>query len=88
MYKLGKILGSEIGSFKSETECWKKEIVMPTAFGDGEESGKRSAFLGALFISEKGRTICIWCRDTRELVGPGSAPGEQKANLVCSSKGC
>lgn len=43
------------------------------------------SFFLPLFISEKGSAICVWFRDTSEA---GSAPGEQKANLVCSSKGC
>lgn len=60
----------------------QKTTALQTAFG---ESGGRSAFLCAPFISEKGSTICIWFRDTSDA---GSAPGEQKANLICSSKGC
>lgn len=39
----------------------------------------------AIHFQKKGSTICIWFGDTSEA---GSAPGEQKANLVCSSKGC
>lgn len=60
----------------------QKTTALQAAFG---ESAERSAFLCALFISEKGSAICIWFRDTSDA---GSAPREQKANLICSSKGC
>lgn len=66
----------------------KKIYRNADGFWVSKKSGKQSAFLCALFISEKSRTICIWCRDNQRDGEAGSAPGEQKGNLVCSSRGC
>lgn len=71
---------------KSEVSYVNWALTKNYGFADGfGGSGGRGAFLCELFILEKDSTICIWFRDTSEA---GSAPGEQKTNLVCSSKGC
>lgn len=56
--------------FKCERALEKKYFSKADGFLRADGSGKRSAFLCTLFISEKGSTICIWCTDTRDLVKP------------------